>query len=313
MNTQEFSSVDHLEVMVLADNYTDMFMIQDTPVCLRPKVLPPLVFHAEHGFSCMVKVGNKFDEQTVLFDGSVSSDCVIHNAELLGINLPSVDTIVLSHGHPDHFLGIPGIVLQTLKKPHMFVHPDVFLTRRLNNPMNGPVNLPVLSEIELIEKGAVLQKSRDIQTIAGNKILLTGEIEKTNQYEIGFPWAEAKINGIWQNDPFKDEQALVINVRNKGLVIISGCAHAGIINTIHHAQKITGINKIHAIIGGFHLTGPLFEPIISPTIDDMERINPDYIIPMHCTGWYAITRFSSRMPDKVILSTVGTKYHFHSK
>lgn len=312
MNTLSLSQVDRLEVAVLADNYTDMFLIQDNPVCLRPKIMPPKAFLAEHGFCCLIKVSMGTDEQIILFDGSVSSGCVIHNADLLKIRLSSVDAVVLSHGHPDHFLGLPGILQKTARKMPLYIHPDVLLTRRLNNPSTGPMTLPVFPIEELITAGAIPDNSRMPRTIAETRILLTGEIERTTSYEVGFPGAEVLVNGSWQVDPFRDEQAMVINVRDKGLVIISGCAHAGIINTIRYAQKITGISKVHAVMGGFHMTGPLFEPVIQPTMDDLNCINPDYVIPMHCTGWNTITKFTSSMPEKVILNTVGTRYCFQT-
>ena len=107
-----------------------------------------------------------------------------------------------------------------------------------------------------------------------------------------------------------DDQAVVINIKGKGLVVVSGCAHAGIINTIKYAQKITGIEPVLGVLGGFHLTGPLFEPVIEPTIKAMKQINPEYIVPMHCTGWDAINRFFSAIPDSCILNTVGTTYRF---
>jgi len=114
-------------------------------------------------------------------------------------------------------------------------------------------------------------------------------------------------------DSFRDDQSVIINLKDQGLVVISGCAHAGIVNSIRYAQKITGVPRIHAIIGGFHLSGPYFSKIITPTITDLESINPAYIIPMHCTGWEAQTLFAKKMPDKFILSTVGTKYVFTAR
>jgi 7,8-dihydropterin-6-yl-methyl-4-(beta-D-ribofuranosyl)aminobenzene 5'-phosphate synthase len=121
---------------------------------------------------------------------------------------------------------------------------------------------------------------------------------------------EAFMNNRWVPDPISDDQALVINVKGKGLVVISGCAHAGIINTIEYAKKLTGIETVHAVIGGFHLSGPLFAPVIQPTIDAMKRISPDYVVPMHCTGWTAVNRFFEEMPGRCILNTVGTTYVF---
>ena len=113
-------------------------------------------------------------------------------------------------------------------------------------------------------------KSEGPYTLASDLILMTGEVERTTNFEKGFPWAEAKINGQWITDPFKDDQGIVIKLNDKGLIIISGCAHAGIINTINYAKKITQTDVVHAILGGFHLTGPLFAPIIQPTVEEMK-------------------------------------------
>ncbi len=147
-------------------------------------------------------------------------------------------------------------------------------------------------------------------TIASDMILISGEVERATSFERGFPMAEAKINGKWILDPFKDDLGVAVKVKNKGLVVISGCAHAGIVNTAKHMQKVTGINKVHAIMGGFHLTGPMFDPIIEPTIIELKKINPDIVVPMHCTGWKAIGQFAREMPQQFILNSVGTTYIF---
>ena len=102
---------------------------------------------------------------------------------------------------------------------------------------------------------------------------------------------------------------MVFNVRGKGLVVASGCAHRGIVNAVKQAQKISGIEKVYAVLGGFHLTGAKPE-IIQRTIADIKTVGPDYIIPTHCTGFPAITAFAREMPDQFILSTVGTRFSF---
>ena len=164
--------------------------------------------------------------------------------------------------------------------------------------------MPILNEKDLKNAGAKIIKSEGPLTLASDLILLTGEVERTTTFEKGFPWAEAKINGVWKLDPFKDDQGIVIKLKDKGLVVISGCAHAGIINTVNYSKKITKTDKVHAVLGGFHLTGPLFEPIIPPTIEEMKKIDPNYLIPMHCTGWDAINQFKEEMPNNVIINTV---------
>ena len=167
-----------------------------------------------------------------------------------------------------------------------------------------------MNEDDLKNAGAKIIKSKDPYTLASDLVLLTGEVERNTIFEQGFPWAEAKINGEWIVDPFKDDQGIIIKLKDKGLVVISGCAHAGIINTINYSKKITQTEKVHAVLGGFHLTGPLFKQIISPTIEEMKKINPDYLVPMHCTGWDAINQFKEEMPDNVVINTVGTTYIF---
>ncbi len=179
----------------------------------------------------------------------------------------------------------------------------------MNGP-NGPVELPQIDAVGLMKAGADIIRHREPSTLAAGHLLVTGEVERTTRFEKGFPGMEACIDGRWVADPICDDQALVINVKGKGLVVLSGCAHAGIINTVEYAQKITGAGTVHAVMGGFHLTGPLFAPVIQPTIDAMKRLDPSYVVPMHCTGWNAINRFFLDMPGRCILNTVGTTYVF---
>ncbi len=110
-------------------------------------------------------------------------------------------------------------------------------------------------------------------------------------------------------DLFMGEQALVFNVKGKGLVVVSSCAHAGIVNTVKHAQKMTGIDKSPCVIGGFHLSGAKPE-IIQRTIADIKAVTPEYIVPMHCTGFEAVTAFQREMPGQFIINTAGTRYIF---
>lgn len=317
MNELDIREVDRLEITVLVDNYTDIFLIENTDVCRRPQ-LPffPQILFAEHGFSCLIKVCSGNDEHTVLMDAAVTPSCLFNNANLLKADLGKIEAIALSHGHPDHFFGLEGLLKFVSKEQNkelpLFLHPDAFLERRFNIPLIGhPVNLPSLNENIIKEAGACLVKSKEALPIAESLIYTTGEVERKIPFEKGFPWAEAKMDGNWVFDPFRDDQGLVIKVKGKGLVVISGCAHAGIINTVEHAKKITRTDKVHAVLGGFHLTGRLFDPIIQPTIDEMKRIKPDYIVPMHCTGWKAINRFAEEMPEQFLLNTVGTTYVFN--
>jgi 7,8-dihydropterin-6-yl-methyl-4-(beta-D-ribofuranosyl)aminobenzene 5'-phosphate synthase len=106
----------------------------------------------------------------------------------------------------------------------------------------------------------------------------------------------------------------VVNILDKGLVILTGCGHAGVINTLNYAKRMTGIDRIHAIMGGFHLPadGGIYEAAIEPTLKEFKKAQPDYLIPCHCTGWKAVNRIIETMPEKFIQSSVGTTFKFSS-
>ena len=138
-------------------------------------------------------------------------------------------------------------------------------------------------------------------------ILVSGEVARRSEFEKGFPIHYAKRHDEWEPDPLiMDDQCALIHVKGKGLVVITGCGHSGIINIIRNAQVITGIQKIYAVIGGFHLTGGHFEPIIPATITELLAINPRYVIPGHCTGWSATHQIARAMPEAFIPNSVGT-------
>jgi len=302
--------VDRVDVTILVDNYLDIFVPQATSIDRRPSIDPARHLFAEHGLSCLIRTICGEEEHTILLDAGLSEDCLFHNARELGIDLSTIEAVVLSHGHFDHIGGLIPFFSRSSRQIPLVLHPDAFLQRRMNRPADGFVDLPDLDGGALEKNGADLHQHREPSTLAAGHLLVTGEVERKTSFERGMPGMEALIDDTWVVDPIRDDQALVINLPNRGLVVISGCAHAGIINTIEYARKITGIERVYAVLGGFHLTGPAFEPIIQPTIDAMKQIDPDYIIPMHCTGWNAITRFGQEMPGRCILNTVGTTYRF---
>ncbi|MFA6226658.1 MAG: MBL fold metallo-hydrolase [Methanoregula sp.] len=271
--------VDRVEVTVLVDNYIDIFVPLATPADRRLPFDPDRLLLAEHGLSCLVRVfaGNR--EHTILLDAGLSKDCLFHNARELGLDLHNAEAVVLSHGHFDHIGGLAELFCNATHQIPLVVHPDVFLKRRLNHPAKGPVSLPQLDAVALKKAGADIQQRKGPSTLSDGHLLVTGEVERTTSFEKGIPGMEALTGDHWTTDPISDDQALVIDIKGKGLVVISGCAHAGIINTVEYAKKCTGVDRVHAVMGGFHLTGPAFEPIIQPTIDGMKRINPDYFVP----------------------------------
>ncbi|MGC8999266.1 MAG: MBL fold metallo-hydrolase [Candidatus Bathyarchaeia archaeon] len=247
---------------------------------------------AEHGFSLLVRVfdGNKF--HSVLFDAGISPNGVITNAKRMGINLAEIECIVLSHGHYDHFGGLPAIV-KAINKDNLpiIVHEDMFKTRGVLSP-NGTIRKYPPFPTEEKVKPARYVKTKQPYLIADDLILVTGEIPRKTNFEKGDLPHRAFIDGKWQPDPWIwDDRTLIINIKNKGLVVISGCAHAGIINTTLYAQQLTEVKIIHAILGGFHLAGKDCEPRINQTVKQLKRIKPNLVAPSHCTGWrgnYAI-------------------------
>ncbi len=310
MTPVNLRELERVEVTVLVDNYTDLLLLQSTPVVKRPTLSPPNALLAEHGFSCLIKTVDA-EEHLFLMDVGISGTCLLHNVELLKVNLGKVEALILSHGHFDHSWALREIVPKVPKGIPLVLHPDAFLPRRLNFPaLKIQVSVPPPDENILKEAGMEIRKIREDSILASNRLLVLGEIDRITEFEKGMPGAEAEIKGEWVKDPFSDDRGVAVKVKDKGLVVIGGCSHAGIINTVKHAQKATGTPKVHAVLGGFHLTGPMLEPIIGPTIGEMKKIGPKYIVPTHCTGWGATNQFAREMPEQFILNTVGTTYIF---
>lgn len=312
MSELNLREADKLEITVLIDNYTDV-LLGSTDVVKRPALSFstekwPL---AEHGLSCLLRIFSGSEEHVVLLDAGISTTCLLHNTDALDTDLSEVEAIVLSHGHVDHFGGLAGVLSKTKKRIPLVVHPDAFLPFRLNIPMRGIlIELPSIDETALKDTGAELRKDRQPSTLASNLVLVLGEVERVTEFEKGMPFMEAKIDNEWIDDPFLHDQGVVVNVKGKGLVVISGCAHAGIINTVKYTQKVARTNKVHAVMGGFHLSGVMLEPIVGPTIEEIKKIGPEFVVPMHCTGWKTINRFAEEMPEQFALNSVGTTYVF---
>ena len=306
--------VEKIEVTVVVDNYTDLFLlhsdrvIKRLPMAKRPDLAPV----AEHGLSLFISVEVQGEKQILLADAGLTPMALKHNLKIMTVDRAAIETIFISHGHIDHYGGFSELLQDTEQTMEIIVHPDAFLPRRLNIPDDDPMIMPTFSRETLENAGAVVKEAYRSTTCCSGMALALGEVERVTDFESGFGWAEIKTADGWVKDPFRDDQGIVFHLREKGLVVIGGCSHAGIINTVKHAQKVTGISEVYTVMGGFHLTGPMFESIIQPTIDAMQKLNPAYIVPMHCTGWEAINRIAQEMPDQFILNCVGTRYVFSS-
>jgi 7,8-dihydropterin-6-yl-methyl-4-(beta-D-ribofuranosyl)aminobenzene 5'-phosphate synthase len=293
------------------DNSIDLLMAS-TDVAKRLPLGPnpferPLPM-AEHGFSVLIKVKQGDKEGQVLFDAGVSRRGLLYNIDALEIDLTDIQAIILSHGHPDHAMGLPGVVdrLGTRNMP-LVLHPDAYLERKLVLPNGDEIRVPAPKIADFRRENIEIIEEVGPSMLVDEMILVSGEVARTTDFEQGFPIHYAQHHDSWEPDPLiMDDQCAIINVRDEGLVIITGCGHSGIINTIRNAQAITGIHKVYAVIGGFHLTGALFEPIIPATIAALEEIKPRYVMPGHCTGWSATHQIARAMPEAFIPNSVGT-------
>lgn len=303
---------DRVEIISLMDNSVDFLSSppREEVKCFRDWVKRPKGYPiAEHGLSILVRVFSGDEAHSILFDAGVSPRGMVVNARRMGVDLSGVECIVLSHGHYDHFMGLPAAVKAINKSDlPIMIHRDMFKRRGAARP-DGTIREYPMFPLEDRVRPARYIEVREPHLIANGLVLITGEIPRTTPFEAGYLQHRAFVNGRWEPDPWIwDERALIINVKRRGLVILSGCSHAGIINTVLCAQQLTGIKTIYAILGGFHLAGREFEGRIEQTIKELKRINPYVIVPMHCTGWRAAYAIFEAMPGALVWNSVGNLY-----
>lgn len=316
MSQIKLKAVDKVEILTLQDNYIDLTAADGNSIISRAIPLKDGEFRvsitAEHGFSALVKTTLAGISHTLLFDFGFSESGAARNAAALGIDMSEVEAVALSHGHSDHTGGMEKLMELTGKRNIPFVvHPSVFKTPRyLKFGEDFKIYFPQLTHEMAEQAGLSVIESTEPYPLLDDTILFLGEIPRRTDFEKGFPIAHCRRDGqeVW--DAIEDDTSIVVNLKDKGLVILSGCAHAGIINTTLYAKEITGIEKVYALMGGFHLGGPLFEPIIERTRQEIEKINPSYVIPVHCTGRKAIMDIEKAMPQQFILNMAGTKLTF---
>jgi 7,8-dihydropterin-6-yl-methyl-4-(beta-D-ribofuranosyl)aminobenzene 5'-phosphate synthase len=320
------TAIDEAKITLIMDNSLDL-LIPSSDIAKRfifspqwldkfktkTNLLDGPLPYAEHGFSALINVKHKDKQGVVLFDTGVSKKGILWNMDALEINLADIQAIILSHGHPDHAMGLPGLIerLGSRNVP-LVLHPDAYLDRKLVLPNGIELSLPAPKKEDLRRENIALIESVGPSMLVDEMVLVSGEVSRNTDFEQGFPIHHAHRHGEWEPDPLiMDDQCAIINIKGKGLVIITGCGHSGVINTIRNAQNITGINKIFAVIGGFHLSGAVFEPIIPSTISALQEINPRYVMPGHCTGWRATHEIARAMPDAFIPNSVGTELVFN--
>lgn len=307
--------VDAVEVTILADNFVDV-LAPDTQTARRPPRAwdffdrEPL--RAEHGYSLLVTVESGGRRESLLYDAGAGRDTVLHNMGVLGLRPGELRAIVLSHGHADHHGGLAGIVRRLGQRRMPFVlHPDAWRDRKTVFPNGEEIRLPPPDRHVLEQEGIAIVEERNPFLLIDGTVLVTGQVERTTGFEPGLPPQQARTGSGWEPDPWVwDDQGVVLNVRGKGLVVLSSCSHAGVINVLRNARRLTGVESIHAFAGGLHLTGGLFEAIIPQTMSELEAMRPEAIVPGHCSGWRATREILRRLPDSYVQSNVGTCLRF---
>jgi 7,8-dihydropterin-6-yl-methyl-4-(beta-D-ribofuranosyl)aminobenzene 5'-phosphate synthase len=295
---------ERITITSIEDNYYDGLR-PDSKIATRYRG----DLYAEHGLACHIETVVDGHSHSLLFDFGRTFPAVSTNIDALKIDFAKLEALALSHGHQDHCGGLLEILKSRGEKLSkgipLYVGEDAFAERGAGDRVaHRP---PKKEDIEGLGFVKIVEITDPTPIVPG--ACLTGRIEKVTDYEKVDPGRWVKKGDNLEPETFIGEQSVVLTLKGKGLVVLTGCAHVGVVNTVKHAQKITGVTKVHAIIGGFHLTGAK-EELIRRTVADIKAIGPDYIVPMHCTGFEATVVFAKEMPNQFILNTSGTRYIF---
>jgi 7,8-dihydropterin-6-yl-methyl-4-(beta-D-ribofuranosyl)aminobenzene 5'-phosphate synthase len=321
-----FGAVDSVTVTVLVDNCADL-IVRSTDSVQRFTEAPLL---AEHGFAALVEIDD--GAARILWDTGATGIALLENARRMEIDLSTIDAIALSHAHFDH----TGAVAQVLslaarvvprrwpsgvtaeeivawqegQRLPVIVHPAAFRERwviREDGSRYGPIS--PLPRAAWEAAGAEIALSAEPHQVHRG-CWCTGTVPRRSFEQGGRSDTLVYRDGeAYRRDDLEDDQSLIVNVKDKGLVVLAGCAHAGIVNTVMYAQEITGVGRVHAILGGFHLA-PANDDEIERTIDAVQRVGTELVCPLHCSGFKAISRFAAQMPEAYVRGLVGTKFLF---
>jgi 7,8-dihydropterin-6-yl-methyl-4-(beta-D-ribofuranosyl)aminobenzene 5'-phosphate synthase len=324
----DLTAVDSVDIQILVDNVTDS--LSSVPSFVETEFAGlgrrrgaawvlggGCLCCAAHGLSCLLTIRSGGKTHTVLFDSGPEDRTFEQNASRLGIDLGAVEAMVLSHGHWDHagaMLRACSVARRRRARRSCYTHPDMFRSRALklaDDSFRPMEDVPSVAALQA--NGGRVVSSREAQTIAGDTVFVSGEIPRKSGFETGLPGQHRRTEDGkgWELDELlMDERFIAVNVRNKGLVVLTACSHAGVINVLTQARACFPGVKLHAVLGGLHLSGTN-ERIIPQTVKALRGFDLDVIAAGHCTGWRAMAALANAFGDtKLAPLAVGKRLRF---
>ncbi|MES2028088.1 MAG: MBL fold metallo-hydrolase [Pseudomonadota bacterium] len=329
-------TVDRLSIRVLVDQQHDQFLRGSTVNGVVHEGPGPArsadarnVLHNEWGLSLFLESQREQDKRNILLDFGYTSPAIINNIGLLKVDPASLNALIVSHGHIDHYGGLIGF----LEQYRSVLPPDIKLyaggednfCHRVSRASTGQFGEGGILNRKQIAAQKVQTVLCETPTVIEGHAFTTGKI-KRNSVERVLPntfvdykpdsagcdyghYTAAELQGNFVPDEHVHEHATCFNIRGKGLVVISSCGHVGIVNSVRQAQEISGVQKVHAVVGGFHL-GPAPADYLKQIVGEIKKLEPDVVIPMHCSGLNFLLEARAQMPDNVINVSTGSRLTF---